>query len=444
MGDDSGEEGEDLRSILNGLPALVGYWDADGRNRWANDAYLEYFGLHPAEVRGRHISDVLGPDLYEESRPYIEGVLRGEPQLFDRAIPTPSGEVRFTQGSYVPDVFDGVVRGFLALVTDITGRRLVELALSEAEERFRTLFRSSPVGTFIADRSMLVVDVNPAGAALLGRTEQDLLGTSVLAFTHADDVDESRERFRLLWEGASDPYRLEKRYLHADGHVLWTQLDVTLLRDAAGAPTYALGHIQDITTQRLHQQQLEHLADHDPLTGLLNRRGLLRELDRCTAHAHRYGDDGALLVLDLDNFKLVNDTFGHQAGDELLADIAGRLAARLRSTDVIARLGGDEFAVILPHTDREQAGVVADSLVQTTRDQPSGPMHGLTRLSVSIGISMLEDADDAGAVLAQADLAMYDAKESGRDRVGWHRSTTERRPPSQLGATGPGRDRPGR
>lgn len=239
----------DLRAILNGLPALVGYWDADLHNRMANDAYVEFFGLTPRQMRGMHIRDVLGPELYAENAPYIAGALAGEPQLFDREIPTPSGQLRHTQASYVPDVVDGTVRGFFVLVTDITARREAEQARAVAEARFRALFESAPLGTFLSDAEGRILDVNPAGARLLGATREQLLSRTRTDLTHPDDVAASAERFERLIAGEVDSYRLEQRFLHAEGRVVWAQLDVTALRDDDGR-LVALAQVQDISERK--------------------------------------------------------------------------------------------------------------------------------------------------------------------------------------------------
>ena len=169
---------EDLAAILDALPAMVGYWDADLRNRVANRAYVEFFGLTPEEIRGRHIRDVLGSDLYELNRPYIERALAGEPQLFDRTIIDPTGEHRFTQASYIPSVDDGKVRGFTVLVTDITARRTAEQAHEAAEARFRGLLESAPDAMVIvkADGDGEIVLVNAQVERLFGYTREELVG----------------------------------------------------------------------------------------------------------------------------------------------------------------------------------------------------------------------------------------------------------------------------
>jgi diguanylate cyclase (GGDEF)-like protein/PAS domain S-box-containing protein len=408
----------DLRAILNALPAMVGYWDADLRNRMGNDAYVEYFGITPEELRGKHIREVLGEELFAKNFPYMQRALAGEPQLFDREIPTPSGELRYTQASYIPDVTPEGVRGFFVLVTDITERRRAEQALAVAEARFRKLFDSAPIGMFLVDHDGRLVEINPAGAQLLGSTREALLGRTTASISHPDDAPESQAKRRALFAGELDSYTLEKRYVRDDGGIVWAQLDVRLMDGLPGLPPLALGQVQDITERRLHQQQLEHLAHHDPLTGLLNRRGLAEALARQCAEVDRYGAAGALLVIDLDRFKPVNDAFGHQAGDDLISEIGARLRSRLRESDVVARLGGDEFAVILPRGGAQEADRVAHSLLEVLRAIPD--VGGEIPVTASIGTAPFMPGVPGDAVLINADHAMYEVKSAGGDGVAHH------------------------
>ena len=163
--------------------------------------------------------------------------------------------------------------------------------------------------------------------------------------------------------------------------------------------------------------ELRHLADHDPLTGLLNRRRFEQELARHLAHVRRYGPEGAALVLDLDRFKPVNDTFGHAAGDRLLARVAHVLRERLRATDLVARLGGDEFAILLPRVDAAGAAAVARSLVETVRAEALTADAGGVTVSVGVIAFDAHAPSVPEGVLAAADIAMYDAKSGGGD--GW-------------------------
>jgi diguanylate cyclase (GGDEF)-like protein len=230
--------------------------------------------------------------------------------------------------------------------------------------------------------------------------------------THPDDLSTDLEYVRRLLAGEIRHYEMERRYFHARGHVISTTHSVSLMRDREGRPQHFIAHIQDITERKLMEARLRHLAEHDSLTGLFNRRLLERQLAMQVARCRRYGEEGALLVIDLDSFKQVNDTYGHKVGDELLVSIATELQHRLRGTDMVARLGGDEFAVLLPGTTAEDARKVASTLREAIASC-GVTADGAMRISVaaSIGVAAL-DADTPGgeAVLMEADRAMYSAK----------------------------------
>jgi diguanylate cyclase (GGDEF)-like protein len=194
------------------------------------------------------------------------------------------------------------------------------------------------------------------------------------------------------------------------------------VRDAEGEPAYFLTHIQDITDRREYERELRHLADHDPLTGLLNRRALEREVQDHMARADRYGPEGALLLVDMDNFKMVNDTLGHVAGDDLMVRVARRLRGCLRDSDVLARLGGDEFAVLLPQANLASARMVARKLCEAVRSEgQQTPGVGPSPVTASVGGAPVAGPDGSVLTAEQlvhaADRAMYRAKSKGRDGI---------------------------
>ena len=297
-------------------------------------------------------------------------------------------------------------------------RHLAETA-KEAEERFRTAFEEAPIGIAITGLDGRFQRVNRALGSILGLPREEIEGRPVTEFTHPEDQDASRAALEALIAGTTAAFRAEKRYLHAGGHPVWVALSVTVVRDGSGAPVHFLSHLQDITERRRHDAELRELADHDPLTGLLNRRSFGHRLEAHVAEVARHGARGAAMVLDLDHFKTINDTLGHGAGDELVGRVARALRDRLRTDDVLARLGGDEFAVLLPHADRTAAESVARDILAVVRGEAVTAGNGRPRrTTASIGIALFDPAHDATgeAVLVAADLAMYAAKEAGRDR----------------------------
>ncbi len=202
------------------------------------------------------------------------------------------------------------------------------------------------------------------------------------------------------------------------------QITASLVHDAAGAPLHLILQVQDISERRAKAAQYDYLMDHDALTGLFNRRRFDQELDQQVERAARYQSGGALLMIDLDHFKAVNDTFGHKAGDDLLRAIAAELRRRSRKSDVLARLSGDEFALLLPRADVEQATYLAEALVRGVRQHVATLGEKTIPMTTSIGVALLGKGLTGAQVLAYADQAMFEAKEAGRDRVSVYRSAS--------------------
>jgi diguanylate cyclase (GGDEF)-like protein/PAS domain S-box-containing protein len=299
-------------------------------------------------------------------------------------------------------------------------RREEERALREVHATFESAFANAPIGMALVDRDGDWLQINDALCRITGYPREDLKATTLPAITHPDDVDLDAPLLRALLRGEIPNYQIEKRYRHASGHYFWVLLTVSLVRDDKGEPLHVISQVQDISERKELAGRLEYLVDRDFLTGLFNRRHFEQELAKEADRIARYGDTGAVLLMDLDHFKDVNDAFGHKAGDDLLRGVAGALKNRMRQTDVLARVGGDEFGVILPRTDAEEALLVADAIVKTVARHVATLGEQSIRTTASVGIAPF-DGMDAIEVLAVADLAMYEAKGAGRNRVSIYR-----------------------
>jgi diguanylate cyclase (GGDEF)-like protein/PAS domain S-box-containing protein len=306
-----------------------------------------------------------------------------------------------------------------ASTRDISVQVAAEAAEREAQERFRLAFDDAPIGMALVDLRGSVTRVNTALCGILERAEDELLGRTIHELTAPEDLAVDLEHLRRLTAGEIPHYALEKRYLAPDGARIWTQLSVSLLRDADGNPEGYIAQVQDIGERRRMQEALQHLADHDMLSGLWNRRRFEEQLGREIARVRRHGPSTALMLFDLDGLKRVNDTFGHRCGDQLIAAIAHAVRTRLRETDAVARIGGDEFAVLLPGVDQDAALGVADEIRRAVRQLSITAESGAdVATTMSVGVAMFApEGDDAQALLAAADRAMYAVKAAGGDGV---------------------------
>jgi len=241
---------------------MVGYWDRDQRNRMANHACVEFFDKTPEEMRGLHISEVLGPELYAESLPYIEGALRGEPQLFDRKITTPSGEVRYTQVSYAPDIIDGKAGGFFVLVTDISEWRRIEEEVEESRTRLAEAERLARLGSWKWDIPSGTMTCSDGLFEIYGINAEDFEGTyqpDGSKYVHPNDrVMVETEMREAVETGA--PIDIEYRIIRPDGRVRRLHSRAELIADEEGRPLRLTGTAQDVTEARAAAEVLHQTA----------------------------------------------------------------------------------------------------------------------------------------------------------------------------------------
>jgi diguanylate cyclase (GGDEF)-like protein/PAS domain S-box-containing protein len=285
---------------------------------------------------------------------------------------------------------------------------------------FENAFTHAPIGMALVDTAGRFLRVNDALCRITGLTAELVLARSFRELADPHDADLDAPQLAKLLDGHIPTYQVEKRYRHAWGHLVWVLLSVSLVRDDQGRPRHLIAQVQDISERKELEGRLEHLVDHDFLTGLFNGRHFEQALAKETRSVARYGGRGAVLLLDLDHFKAVNDQFGHKAGDDLLKTVAAALRGRIRETDVLARLGGDEFGIILPQVDTDQAQVVADGIVKALRGHTAVLADQQIPVTASVGVALFDTLTSV-EILAAADLAMYEAKEAGRDRFAVYR-----------------------
>jgi diguanylate cyclase (GGDEF)-like protein/PAS domain S-box-containing protein len=424
-----------LRQLLEGAPDAMIISDSAGLVHTVNDQSLRLLGYTRDELIGESV-DRLVPAGLRAALSRERDAFIAQPSV----RPMGAGReltARHKDGSEIPvEITLSPVQtegGLLvmAAVRDITDRRAAEARLRAAEEQFRRSFDDAPIGMMIVGLDGRYNEVNDAFCSIVGHPRAALVCLTSQSITHPDDLAEDNASARRLLDGTARSFTREKRFLHADGHPVWTSISVALIRDAEDCPHHFITQAQDVTERRQYETQLRYVADHDPLTGLLNRRSLERELNNHVARVKRYGATGAVLMIDLDNFKYYNDTQGHSAGDDLIVRIAQALQTRLRETDVLVRLGGDEFAVLLPKEEREGAAVVAQDLLELVRSKAPAPLHGeARRITASIGVAYFSDGDHltGDEIMVNADLAMYEAKENGRNQFA-HYSTDEHERP---------------
>ncbi len=416
------EAEEQFRRAFDEAPIGMALVSPGGRWLQVNVALCRLLGYQADELTEMTFMDVTHRDDLEASLAHSRRQLEGETDsaaIQKRFVRRDGGSVWVSMTSTLVRDTRGGPSHFVAQVEDVTERVLAQKALREAEERFRRAFDDAPIGMALLGLDGRWQRVNSKLCEITGHGEDALLGRTFAEITHPDDVSGNTEGLERLVSGQLPVLVVEKRYLRPDGKTVWVRVSSSLVRDADGAPAHVVAQIEDISDRRRTEHRLKELADHDPLTGLLNRRRLDEELRTTLLRIRRHGGRAALLLFDIDRFKTVNDSFGHKAGDDVLCALAGILRGRLRATDVVARLGGDEFAVLLFEASPEDARRVADELAASIRAMRVPREGGHVSITVSAGVVLLDPqtTGDEDEALVAADRALYTAKRDGRDRV---------------------------
>ncbi len=281
----------------------------------------------------------------------------------------------------------------------------------------RSAFDYAPIGMAVLTQQGVVITCNAALGESLQRRPESLVGKTLFEVTHPDHLPEARRNSELMRSGTERILRYECRFIRADATVVWVLLSTAAVPEAPGRPAHLIMNIENIDDRKELEAELLHRALHDPLTGLANRTLLAQRLDAAlTERTHR----SCLLFIDLDEFKAVNDRYGHAAGDQVLQQMAQRLTALLRPQDVCGRLGGDEFVVLCVDTEPHQADAIAERL-RAAIAEPFMVDGATIRITAAVGVSTSAVARstqaDASGLLREADERMYEVKRRRLDEV---------------------------
>jgi diguanylate cyclase (GGDEF)-like protein/PAS domain S-box-containing protein len=321
------------------------------------------------------------------------------------------------KAAVVRDVATGVLY-WQGVMVDITERKRSEDALRASEMRFRTIFDAAAFGVATVNVHGKIIEANPTLELMAGYEHGELAGVSLAALVNQDERNGLNPIGEVI-TGAVDRCEVEHRLRRKDDSQLWCRTVMAIVRDAEGGPSYGIGMLEDISDRKDAEEELMRRAVHDPLTGLPNRRLLEDRLVSALARLARRPDGGvAVIFLDLDGFKEVNDTFGHQSGDELLVAVAQRLLLSMRPSDTLARIGGDEFVAMLEDvSSHATARRIAERLIEPL-SEPFFLGDREVRVTASAGISLGTDSHVRPELLIrEADGAMYVAKRKGRNRI---------------------------
>jgi diguanylate cyclase (GGDEF)-like protein/PAS domain S-box-containing protein len=307
----------------------------------------------------------------------------------------------------------GDVQYRIAWYDDLTERQAAEHRAGLAERDFEAAFNAAPHGVAIVSVDGAFLHVNQKLSEILGYSAAEMANVTFQEITHPDDLGADLAQVDALLAGEVDTYEMEKRYFTKAGHLIWVLLAVAIVREEDGSPRHFISQVQDISERKRLEAHTYELANRDPITSLYNRRRFEEELKRQIARCREGGESAALLLLDLDRFKNVNDSDGHIAGDRLIRMVGRTLDERVAEPDVAARIGGDEFAVILRNIDLAQARAVAEELRMAIAVADTE-----RTCTASLGLCRLHgDVPDAETCFRAVDRAMYRAKGQGRDRV---------------------------
>jgi diguanylate cyclase (GGDEF)-like protein/PAS domain S-box-containing protein len=416
-----------FKALVSNATDIIVVTDRGGVMQYVSPAFQRILGRSAEPFKDESLAAFMHHDdldrIAQEFPPLLEDpsrVLRTVVRSQDA-----DGRWRHFEATITNHLDDPDVHGIVGNLHDIT-------ELREAHERFRSAFENAPIGMAMSDLEGRIIRANPAMGGIVGWTPDELVGMCVHDLTHPDEkVMSSTEMQRLVASG-SVGYQIEKRYMHRAGHEVWVSASVSCVRDELGRPMYLIGQVEDITERRALRERLAYAAIHDPLTSLPNRELFMDRLEVALRRADRGEHRVAVIFLDLDRFKLINDSLGHDVGDQVLSAVADRLSSVMRASDTLARFGGDEFTVLCDDVSHEEDSLEVGQRLMMAMAQPLALPSGEVFVSLSVGIALSGDSESGATVLRNADIAMYRAKDRGPSRIEIYREDDQHNVVSRL------------
>lgn len=400
--------------LLAKLPDGVTLVDDQGVIRYANEPLETLTGYSPAELVGKPVETLVAVsqrDIHARERFKFTNSSRtramgpGPKYTMTRKA---GGEVPVNI-SLAPYIYQNS-RWFIAMIHDDTRRRAAEEARIEAEKRFQLAFANNVAGMLITDLDRKGLAVNQSFCKMIGRNAEEILGKDTEAFTFPDDRGVANSLSAQMLANREPQAVYTKRYVHKDGHIVWAEVSKSLAHDESGVPQYFVNSVRDVTEERTLLDQLSFQALHDPLTGLSNRAMFQDRISLALERTTRENSWMAIFLIDLDDFKDVNDTYGHQTGDELLVAVARRLERASRLGDTLCRFGGDEFLYLAEGLKSPKEAEMIAARLLGVFDQPFLLSDQSLTQAASVGLATCLGGESCDNLLRGADNALYEAK----------------------------------
>lgn len=410
------ESEERYVDIFDNTSDLIQSLAPDGRFVYTNRTWRETMGYSEEEAQSLSLLDVLHSDSMMCCQDRFQRLLEGETlSCITFKFVTKAGETIHLLGDCGSIVKDGGATSTRGIFKNVTDTVRAQVALTITEARYQALYENAPDIFSTINAAGEILSINNTGAHMLGYEVDELIGESAAKFIHPEDQQAVFACIEQRFGNPAAAYDIEYRKIRKDGSILWVHQRATL--ETGVEEPRLLVVCRDVTDRHILEAQLAYQASHDALTSLINRREFERRMQRLLSGQANQTDRHALCILDLDKFKIINDSCGHMAGDELLIQIATLLEGQVRARDTLARLGGDEFAILMEHVSLEKAAILAEKLRSTIEKFQFRWHSQIFSISVSIGVVSIQHGESIADTLNRADMACYGAKKEGRNRI---------------------------